>query len=183
VTRNSDRKRICGAGLSHRPDCPRRPDAGRDAGIGGGVSGTNFTESLPDPQLERGALEIQRKPCVTPIRLYQSDCPLEEVIVRDLDFAQCGLRKPTLQVDPERVGVVAEQGGAETPSASGDQQVPQRTAGYAVAYLIYHRVALPNRWMYVASSLWRTGMMRRPFLALKPGWGDCNLLKEGDVKT
>ena len=61
MARDADGDRIRGAGLSHRPGGPGAADAGRDLRVGGGGAGRDPRERLPDPALERGALDVERQ--------------------------------------------------------------------------------------------------------------------------
>src|SRR5208282_6842508 len=92
VTRDRDRQRVGGAGLSDRAHGPRTADRFSDLGVSGRPTRRDGAERLPDPLLESGAADVKWKVQALAGRLHQADDLRDRPLERGLAALKLGAR-------------------------------------------------------------------------------------------
>src|SRR5207302_5670100 len=126
VTGNRDGECVRPAGLRHRPHGARCPDAPRDLRVAHGGPRRNGSQHLPHPPLECRPPHVERK-VDDKTRILDDARDLgQECLGVGIAAWQGRLRETPATIALERLGAIAEQNGADTLLAAGDQNGPQR---------------------------------------------------------
>src|SRR5205823_2907129 len=126
VTGNRDGECVRPAGLRHRPHGARCPDAPRDLRVAHGGPRRNGSQHLPHPPLECRPPHVERK-VDGKMRILDDARDLgQECLGVGIAAWQGRLRETPAKIALERLGAIAEQNGADTLFAAGDQNGTQR---------------------------------------------------------
>src|SRR6476469_7245925 len=97
---------IGGASLGDGPRRLGRADPARDVGVGDRLTDWDFLQRLPNPLLEGGASDIQRKVESQARRLDETNNPGDQSFVVAVGAYQIGFWKPILQAADELIWII-----------------------------------------------------------------------------